>query len=181
MGDDYSVKSVVKDLNGCSVKFNLHIPIREWLRGREVTDWINSAGAGVHVPLKISDAEMMWNLYSRVSENPKRMVEYNERKCFSKKCFLVAKLKNKVVGGLWVEEFDGSDIMHVFSHPDFRGVGIAGELEKLMLENNLVTNDFVMCNWKVERDTGQKNFFEKLGYTVSCLGDSYSAVKHVKK
>lgn len=182
MGDEYAVNTEFKLINGKRVRYNFHMPISEWLASRKVTEWVNSPLYNYRSEkIEISDAGKMWRLYSKISEKPTPILESQERRSFSKTYFLVAKVENEVIGGLWIEDYKGSEIMHIFKDPECNIKGVATTLESLMIKNEMIKGSVVNCNWKGEREKGQFKFFQKLGYNITCHNDNYYATKNVKK
>lgn len=176
MGSEYSIITEIVNNNGQTINYELHIPLTEWFKSSDITSWTRSESK-----LAIEDTANLWDLYGEVTGvilgDEK---EKEERITFSKNFYIVAKCDNKVVGGLWIEKYKKKECFHIFCNPEYKGNGVAKNLEKMMMDNNLLSGDLAVCEWSRKRESGQSDFFRKLGYTIICKDYTNKAVKKIK-
>jgi len=175
-------KSVFIKKNDSTVIYQVHIPLSNWINNHEINSWVNGL-----TNLPYPDANNFWKLYSLMAdvstddskEYVLSQVEKHERKSFLNNEYITAKIYDNVIGGLWVERYKNSEQFHIFSSPRIR-LGIANDLESLMISERLIKGLYAVCNWPDSRNETQIDFFKKKGYTINLCDKIYSAVKRVK-
>lgn len=174
-------KSIFIKKDNSTVTYQIHTPLSNWINNHEINNWVNGIAN-----LPYADANNFWKLYGLMAdvltddskEYVLSQVEKHERKNFLNNDYITAKIDNNIIGGLWIERYKNEELFHIFSSPKIR-LGIANDLEALMISERLIKGVYAVCNWPNSRNEKQIEFFKKKGYTVSLCGNIYSAVKKI--
>src|SRR3989339_734133 len=169
-------KTVFVKKNDSIINYQIHIPLSNWITNNEINNWVNCVAN-----LPYTDANNFWKLYSLIADvstdDPKEcllaQIEKKERKNFLNNYYIIAKTSDEVVAGLWIETYKNSEQFHIFRSPKVK-LGIASDLEDLMISEKLIKGVYAVCNWPNSRSEQQIDFFKKKGYTVSLCNDIYS-------
>lgn len=169
-------KAVAK--NGESFLVEILIPMKDILKSSFVSSWASGAEL-------FNDYSMLYNCYCNNSSTKRagleyecshfssNIIEYDERKRFSKSYAVVLKNnEKKIIGGAWLESSEKTargieEKMHIFLEEIHERKGL-GKIIENALEKYCIRPDtaILACEWNENSDLPKK-FFESIGYKVN--------------